>query len=209
MPTSFVAGIPNEQAARRREELARLCGEVAAIVRRAWGRGPIKTTAYWAGSNMLVVLLETGLTDAEKTLRAAGHAQQVVAGRHTLGRIIEDELRSCVEQNIGRQVETVLSATRLDPDLSAAVFVLTRPGSRAPTVGGRSRVTDRADKATTRAHELADEGRALEAQQRQVRYRIEKATARAHELADETRALRALQRRVRQSIAARRMTGAH
>jgi uncharacterized protein YbcI len=167
--TSFVASIPNEEAARRRDELARLCGEVAAIVRRAWGRGPIKTTAHWAGSNMLVVLLENGLTDAEKTLRASGHSQQLVAGRRLLDRIIEDELRSSVERNIGRQVETMLSATRLDPNLSAQVFVLANRGSRVPTGGGRPRITDPANKATTRAHELAHEARALEAQQRQVR----------------------------------------
>jgi uncharacterized protein YbcI len=185
MPTSFVADIPNEHAARCRDEQARLCGEVAAIVRRAWGRGPIKTTAHWAGSNMLVVVLENGLTDAEKTLRASGHTRQLVAGRRLLDRIIEDELRSSVERNTGRQVETMLSATRLDPNLSAQVFLLASPGSRAPAGGGRPRTTDRANERTTRAaHELAGEAHAR-AQQREMRTSIEKDTVRAHELADD------------------------
>jgi len=56
----------------------------AAVFRRAWGRGPAKSTAYWAGPDMLVVLLANGHTDAEKTMRAAGHIQELLGGRHLL-----------------------------------------------------------------------------------------------------------------------------
>src|SRR5512144_3133662 len=110
---------------RPREQLASLCGEVAAIFRRAWGRGPVKTTAHWAGPNLLILLLENGHTDAEKALRAAGHIQQLLGGRELLQEIVEEDLRVAVEQVTGRTVQTVLSATRLDPDLSAEIFLLT------------------------------------------------------------------------------------
>ncbi len=104
--------------------LGQVCGEVAAVFRRAWGRGPIRTTAHWAGPNMLIVLLENGHTDAEKTLRAAGHIQELLGGRHLLQVLIEDELTSSVERILERPVQTLLSATRLDPDLSAEIFLL-------------------------------------------------------------------------------------
>ncbi len=109
---------------RSRELLASLCGEVAAVFRRTWGRGPVKTTAHWAGPNMLLLMLENGHTEAEKALRAAGHVQQLVGGREILHQLVEDDLRAIVERTTGRTVLTVLSATRLDPDLSAEIFLL-------------------------------------------------------------------------------------
>jgi uncharacterized protein YbcI len=105
-------------------ELAQICGEVAAVFRRAWGRGPAKATAHWAGPNMLVVVLANGHTDAEKTMRAAGHIQELLGGRRLLQVIIEPDLKASVERILGRTVETTLSATRLDPDLSAEIFLL-------------------------------------------------------------------------------------
>jgi uncharacterized protein YbcI len=109
-------------------DLAQICGEVAAVFRRAWGRGPAKTTAHWAGPNMLVVLLVNGHTDAEKTMRAAGHIQELLGGRRLLHGMIEQDLKASVERILGRTVETTLSATRLDPDLSAEIFLLAPGG---------------------------------------------------------------------------------
>ena len=112
------------EGTRRGDELQHLCGEMASIFRRAWGRGPVRTTARWAGRDMIVVLMENGHNDAEKTLRAAGHIQQLLGGRELLQTIIEGELKAAVELIFGRRVQALLSATRLDPDLSAEVFVL-------------------------------------------------------------------------------------
>jgi uncharacterized protein YbcI len=113
------------------DELTLVCGEVAAVFRRAWGRGPAKTTAHWAGPDMLVVLLANGHTDAEKTMRAAGHIQELLGGRHLLATVIEDDLKAGVERILGRTVKTTLSATRLDPDLSAEIFLLVPSASDA------------------------------------------------------------------------------
>jgi uncharacterized protein YbcI len=108
------------------DQLAQVCGEVAASFKRAWGRGPARASAYWAGPDILVVLLENGHTEAEKTMRAAGHIEEVLGGRHLLHALIEAELTESVERIVGRQVETMLSGTRIDPDLSAEIFVLSR-----------------------------------------------------------------------------------
>jgi uncharacterized protein YbcI len=112
-----------EPAELHRDQLSQICGAVAAVFRRAWGRGPAKTTAHWAGPNMLVVLLENGHTDAEKTMRAAGHSQALIDGRRLLHTLIEDDLEQTVGRILGRPVVTTLSATRLDPDLSAEIFL--------------------------------------------------------------------------------------
>jgi uncharacterized protein YbcI len=116
--------IPPHQPTYRSDPMSQICGEVAAVFRRAWGRGPVRTAAHWAGPSALVVLLENGHTDAEKTMRAAGHIQELLGGRHLLQVLIEDDLKTCVERILGRRVETMLSATRLDPDLSAEIFLL-------------------------------------------------------------------------------------
>jgi uncharacterized protein YbcI len=131
----YVQSVSNTQAAKvwspqaepaqlRHDQLSQICGAVAAVFRRAWGRGPAKTTAHWAGPNMLVVLLENGHTDAEKTMRAAGHLQELIGGRHLLQTLIEDDLEETVARILGRPVVTTLSATRLDPDVSAEIFLL-------------------------------------------------------------------------------------
>jgi uncharacterized protein YbcI len=131
---------PPQRPSYPNDPLSQICGEVAAVFRRAWGRGPVKTTAHWAGPSALVVLLENGHTDAEKTMRAAGHIQELLGGRHLLQVIVEDDVKACVERILGRHVETMLSATRLDPDLSAEIFLL------GPIEGGAG---DRPDQATT------------------------------------------------------------
>jgi hypothetical protein len=107
-----------------RDPLSQVCSEVAGVFRRAWGRGPVKTTAYWCGPSAIVVLLENGHTDAEKTMRAAGHIQELLGGRQLLQVLIEDDLKAAVQRILKRPVPTMLSATRLDPDLSAEVFLL-------------------------------------------------------------------------------------
>jgi len=111
------------------DKLAQVCGDVAAVFKRAWGRGPVRTTAHWAGPSILVVMLENGHTEAERTMRAAGHIQELLGGRHLLQVLIEDDLKASVARILGLPVVTMLSATRLDPDLSAEIFVLGSNGS--------------------------------------------------------------------------------
>jgi uncharacterized protein YbcI len=119
------------------DPLSAISGEVAAAVRRKWGRGPISTTARWAGPNMLLVLLEDGHSDHERSLRAAGRTVELADGRRVLQELLEDELRSTVETISGREVIAVLGATRLDPDLSAEIFVLAPASPAAAPAGSR------------------------------------------------------------------------
>jgi uncharacterized protein YbcI len=107
-----------------RDPLSQVCSEVAGLFRRAWGRGPVKTSAQWCGPSAIVVLLENGHTEAEKTMRAAGHIQELLGGRQLLQMLLEEDLTTAVERIVRRPVITMLSATRLDPDMSAEIFLL-------------------------------------------------------------------------------------
>ena len=115
-PDSDGAPYPND-------ELTLVCGEVAAVFV-APGAEARRRPLPRAGPDMLVVLLANGHTDAEKTMRAAGHIQELLGGRHLLQTIIEDDLKTGIQRILGRTVKTTLSATRLDPDLSAEIFLL-------------------------------------------------------------------------------------
>jgi uncharacterized protein YbcI len=111
------------------EVLTRVCSEVAASFRRAWGRGPVRTTAHWATPDVLLVLLEDGHIDSERTLRARGFTRELLGGRRLLQEIVEPELQAGVERVIGRPIRATLSATRLDPDVSAEIFLFERRGA--------------------------------------------------------------------------------
>lgn len=114
-------------------ELSEVCSEFASLFHRRWGRGPVWARAYWAGPDILLVVLENGHTPAEKTMRAAGHIQEILGGRRLLQGLVEDELRELVCRITGRTVRACLSATRLAPDVSAEIFLLERESGATDT----------------------------------------------------------------------------
>ena len=150
------------------DPLAQICGKVAGAFRRKWGRGPAKTTAHWAGPNILVVLLHNGHTEQEKAIRAAGHVQQLLDGRQVLQQILEDELKAIVANATAREVLTMLSATRLDPDLSAEIFLL----GQART-SEHPRMVQRVDQAKAFAGASRSDARAVRAEAQQARVKRE------------------------------------
>jgi uncharacterized protein YbcI len=104
--------------------LSEVCSGAAALFRSHWGRGPRKCRAHWAGPDTILVLLENGLTEAERTLAAAGRGEDVLAGRRALNALVEPQLRAIVQDATGRPVEVFLGSSRLEPDVTAEVFVL-------------------------------------------------------------------------------------
>lgn len=88
------------------------------------GKGPDRCKTYWAGSDMLVILLGGGYTVAEQTLYDAGRGDAVQDSRHALQKALEDKSRAMVERLTGRQVVAFMSASHQSPDLSAEIFVL-------------------------------------------------------------------------------------
>jgi uncharacterized protein YbcI len=122
--------------ARRRapDPMHQISGEIAAAIRRGWGRGPNKATAHWAGPNTLLVLLVDEHTAAERTLSADDRTEEVLHGRRLLRSALAGEFKEIVERAIGRRVITAIGGTRVDPNMSAEVFVLEERAH--PNVGG-------------------------------------------------------------------------
>jgi len=107
--------------------LALVCSGVARVLSERLGRGPTKCRASWCGRDAIVVLLQDGYPIAEETLRVAGHGEAVRDARLLMLGAVEDELSRLVAEATGRHVEAVLSATRLQPDVSAEIFLLEPP----------------------------------------------------------------------------------
>ena len=94
------------------------------IFRDFLGKGPERCKSYWAGSDMLVILLGGGFTVAEQTLFEAGRGQAVQDSRHALQQTLAQRMTATVEELTGRKVVAFLSASHQGPDLSAEIFVL-------------------------------------------------------------------------------------
>jgi hypothetical protein len=121
---------------------------------------------------MIVVIFDDLQTDGERALRAAGLDDEVLSHRQKLQAVVEGELQACVERAIGRRVIAVLSATRLEPDLSGEIFLLASEGSE-PHDEHERELFESARRAGDRARELREQTQALDAQALLTRRRAE------------------------------------
>jgi uncharacterized protein YbcI len=104
--------------------LSKLSGAMVTMFRDFLGKGPEHCKTYWAGSDMLVVLLGGGYSTAEQTLFEAGRGNAVQQSRRALQQTLAERMKGTVEQLTGRKVVAFLSASHQEPDLSAEIFVL-------------------------------------------------------------------------------------
>lgn len=104
--------------------LVAISAEMVTIFRDFLGKGPERCKAYWAGTDMLVVLLAGGFSVAEKTLFAAGRGAAVQESRMALQETLSERMKGTIEELTGRRVVAFLSASHQEPDLSAELFLL-------------------------------------------------------------------------------------
>lgn len=104
--------------------LVELSNRVVQEFRMTVGKGPSKCNSYWAGGDLLVVLLRGGYSVAEQTLFDAGEERAVHDSQHALQNVMEARLTKIVEDLTGRRVSGFLSASRQSPDLRAELFLL-------------------------------------------------------------------------------------
>jgi uncharacterized protein YbcI len=97
------------------------------LLRQSTGRGPTRCKSYWAGEDILLVVLRECYTQSERTLVNEGREDAVLAQRAALQEVLEQSMRETVEQLTGRRVAAVMSASHSDPELSAEMFVLEPP----------------------------------------------------------------------------------
>ena len=104
--------------------LVALSNRMVTLFRDFLGKGPECCKSYWAGPDLLVIVLDGGYTVAEQTLYDAGQGQAVQDSRHMLQRTLASRMKTVVEELSGRTVIAFMSASHQGPDLSAELFVL-------------------------------------------------------------------------------------
>jgi uncharacterized protein YbcI len=91
--------------------------------RRFIGRGPVKAQAFYR-HNIIVVVMRDALTQTEQSLVADSQQDAVFELRRGLHQVMHGPLVRDVEAITGHRVEASMSATHVDPDLAAELFVL-------------------------------------------------------------------------------------
>jgi uncharacterized protein YbcI len=94
------------------------------LMREATGKGPTQCKTYWAGPDIVLVVLGGGYLEAERTLYDAGHRAEVRATRQALQDVLEGRMRELIEAHVGRKVDAFLSAQHQDPELQVEIFML-------------------------------------------------------------------------------------
>lgn len=110
--------------------LLEISNAMVALYKDAFGRGPTKARARFAGHDTLLVILESSLTVAERNLVAMGEHRRLREARLFLSDALEDQFRAIVEQALGRK--TLAYVSGIDParDMTIKVFTLEPAGER-------------------------------------------------------------------------------
>lgn len=106
------------------EILATLAGGITALTKEHAGKGPTNCRAYWAGSDVVVVLMGGGFTAAEQTLYEGGRGGTVRDARLAYQDTMEQRMTELVQDLVGRRVIAFMSTSHQEPDLAAELFVL-------------------------------------------------------------------------------------
>jgi uncharacterized protein YbcI len=94
------------------------------LYKAAFGRGPTHARARFAGTDILVVLLQDTMTVSERRLAALGEHERLRAHRLFLHKVVEDEIRAVVEEVLERPTLSLISGLDPERDVAAEVLVL-------------------------------------------------------------------------------------
>jgi uncharacterized protein YbcI len=96
---------------------------VVQLFKEFYGRGPEKAKTYYNG-DLVVVLLRGGFTRVEETLLKGGRGASVIQQRADFQDVMADQFIEVIEQETGRKVLAMMSASHQHPDLLGEMFVL-------------------------------------------------------------------------------------
>jgi uncharacterized protein YbcI len=120
-----------ESSTSARDPLLTISNGVVRLYKDAFGRGPRRARASYAGPDSLLVVLERTLTTAELGLVALGEHRRLHEARLIIQAALEPRAREIVEEVLHRR--TLAFASGLDPRHDVAVLFFTlapRPGSQ-------------------------------------------------------------------------------
>lgn len=105
-----------------RNPMLELSNAVVRLYKEAFGRGPTKARAHFAGPDTLVVVLEESMTPAERKLVELGEHERLREQRIHLQHALETEFRATVERIVGREVVAFASGLDTRHDVSVELF---------------------------------------------------------------------------------------
>jgi uncharacterized protein YbcI len=115
---------PTDEDARDRGALAASISTAVVHLFTAYtGRGPTRARTTIDG-DLVVVILQDGLTKAEHALVRAGKEDEVLRLRRVFQETMSDDLIVAVERLTQRTVQAFMSANHTDPDAAAEIFLL-------------------------------------------------------------------------------------
>jgi uncharacterized protein YbcI len=115
--------------------LLEISNALVRVYKEMLGRGPMKARTCFAGTDLLVVVLEDTMTRSERNLVALGEGDQVRCTRHSLASSFEAKLRGAVETVLGRPTLAFASGIDIQRDLVFAVFKLEASAGEPPGRG--------------------------------------------------------------------------
>ncbi len=98
--------------------------EMVRLYKEQFGRGPTRARTYWAGPDVVTVILEDTLTPAERNLVKMGEHQRLRDTRMFFQYATEEHFRETVERITGRKIRAFISGIDADKDVSCEVFYL-------------------------------------------------------------------------------------
>ena len=107
-----------------RSPMLEISNAMVRLYKDAFGRGPTKARAQFAGPDTLVVMLESSLTVAERNLVAMGEHQRLREARLFFQHALEEQFRAIVEQALGRRTLAFVSGMDTRRDVAVEVFTL-------------------------------------------------------------------------------------
>ena len=114
--------------------LLAISNEMVRLYKEQFGRGPTKTRTMWAGSDVLIVVLEETLTPAERNLAQLGEHQRLRDLRTFFQYASTREFCEPVERISGRKVRAFISGIDTwAQGLATETFVLHPEGSDEPS----------------------------------------------------------------------------
>jgi uncharacterized protein YbcI len=103
--------------------LANISRRIVGLHKDFYGKGPTKAKTY-LHDDLVVVLMRGGFTKVEQTLLEQGRGDSVLQQRADFQEVMVDRFKQVVEEETGRRVAALMSASHQHPDLICATFVL-------------------------------------------------------------------------------------
>jgi uncharacterized protein YbcI len=113
-------------AGSERSPMLEISNAMVRLYKEAFGAGPTKARAHFAGPDTLVVILEHSLTVAERNLVALGEHARLREAREFFQYALEDQFRAIVEQALDRRTVAFISGIDATRDVAVEVFTLER-----------------------------------------------------------------------------------